>query len=324
MSDSLVAQLMPCGALVNCSDSHMSRLPAWAMSTPLDGLSMAALASGSVDAMSVVRTLFPEVPASFAGMRLAAACPSPSSRDADVQPWAFFPSQQLVTWRERFRRPTDTQPEVGVWVKGGSPLCRSHGHRDQGHVSVYRGCEPLLLDCGTPDYSDPLYEASYASAAGHNVLQIDPVRPHGQAVDAPVSVARLDASGGLVSIDLAKGYPATTRYIRTVEWSAQLVRVQDSIDFHADVPAKTELLRYHIGAREPPRVEHALGAWMVSWSGAALKVTSGANLAVSIRQWPDRTTAEGVHHVVVIELLESRREASIVTELDVGSSAGNH
>ena len=308
-------QLMPCGALVNCSDSHMSLLPDWALRSPLDGLSMAALASGSREATGAVRALFPEVPATPVGFRLALAEPVAGTFPADIAPWGYFPSQQLVTWREAFRPPTDHRPEMGIWIKGGSPLCRSHAHRDQGHVSVYRGCDALLMECGTPDYSDPGYAQAFASAAGHGIMQVNPVAPHSQAVEAPIAVRKLDASGGHVEIELQRAYLGVRAYRRAVQWSANTVQIHDEVSFLGQVPSGSELFRFHLGSADPMAIEISDNGWKVRIAGATVKFSASDALSISAQLVSDRIRPPYRHQVLVICCTRAIEGTELVTEI---------
>jgi hypothetical protein len=300
----------------------MSRLPEWAERVPLDGLSMAALVSGSREAMQAVRALFPEVSGTFAGLRLAIAMPGPCSFPQDVLPWGFFPSQQLLTWRESFRPPSDRSPAMGIWIKGGSALCRSHGHRDQGHVSVYRGCDALLLECGTPDYSDPDYARRYAGAAGHGIMQIDPVEPHGEAVDAPVRVDRMDSEGGRVRVELTRAYKVTRAYQREIEWNRASVRIRDTVDFSRPVDSGTEVLRFHLGTSSAVRPIKQGDGWLVSFGGTSMSIRASTAISVMVESWPDRDGGPSGHKVLLVRADAILEAAEIVTELAMGPNPG--
>jgi hypothetical protein len=317
-------QMMPCGALVNCSDSHMSQLPDWAERVPLDGLSMAALASGTREALQAVRALFPEVPGTLPGMRLAVAMPGPCSFPDGVLPWGFFPSQQLATWRESFRPPTDQAPAMGIWIKGGSTSCRSHGHRDQGHVSVYRGCDALLLESGTPDYSDPDYAQRYASAAGHGIMQVDPVEPHGEAVDAPIRVDRMDSAGGRVRVELTRAFRSTRSYQRHVEWGRSSVRISDSVVFSRPVDTGSEVVRFHLGTAGPVAPTKQGDRWLVSFDGASVSILANAEVSVSAEKWPDCVRSPYGHQVLIVRSTATLQAAEIVTELVMRSQPGTN
>jgi hypothetical protein len=309
-----IHQMMPCGALVNCSDSHMSRLPEWAERVPLDGLAMAALASGSDEALQTVRALFPDVPASVAGFRLAMAKSLPCRVPDDVKPWAYFPSQQIVCWREALNSPTNHGMELGIWIKGGSTLCRSHAHRDQGQVSVYRGCNAMLLDCGTPDYSDPEYERRYAGVAGHGIMQLEPVEPFGQAVDAPITVRRIDSNGGLVEIDLAKTYEHISEYKRSVEWQRDRVTIVDRLTRSVPTPRQTEIFRFHVGCPDSVQISGAGNSRVVRFDDVSWRIQCSQEFQLTKVDWPDRVSQGQVHRVFSIVIAEPIVSVELTSE----------
>ncbi len=309
-------QMMPCGALVNCSDSHMSRLPEWAERVPLDGLSMAALASGSQEAMQAVRALFPEVSGTLAGLRLAAAMPGPCSFPPEVLPWGFFPSQQLVTWRESFRPPSDRGSAMGIWIKGGSKLCRSHGHRDQGHVSVYRGCDALLLECGTPEYSDSDYAQLYAGAAGHGIMQVDPVEPHGEAVDAPIIVCKTNETGGAVSIDLTRAYRNLTEYRRDVDWTPRRVQIVDRMSWKSPAPVGVPVLIFHLGSISAPLISPISDGWEIVDSGVRYRIRAPSSVVPQLTRRSNRSAQRAEHFCLSLVSTESLSRLQTLFELD--------
>jgi hypothetical protein len=309
-----VHQLMPCGYLVNCSDSHMSRLPKWAERLPLDGLAMAALGSGSEDALQTVRALFPDVSPTVAGLRLAMAAPLPCRVPDAVTPWAFFPSQQLVTWRQLFQPPNSPGSELGVWIKGGSLLCRSHGHRDQGQVSVYRGCDPLLLDCGTPEYSDPEYAPRYAGASGHGIMQLEPVEPHAQAVDAPVTVKRMDSSGGLVELDLQRVYEDIQDYKRIVEWDVSRIKIVDRLTRMVPTTRQSEVFRFHIGCTDVPQISGSGKSRTLVFDDVSWHIQCSNEFQLTVVDWPDRVSQLQVHKVFSIVITEPIQTLEVTSE----------
>ena len=312
----LLHMLMPGGALVNCSDSHMSNLPAWAMTVPLDSMVMATLASGDPDAVAAMRKVFPEPAPSLAGLRLAAASMAPGT--ASLAPYAWFPSQQLVTWREAFRPPTDTRPEFALWVKGSSPGCRSHGHRDPGQLSVYYGGHAVLMDCGTPDYSDAALETQYAPVAGHGTMQVGGVQPRTEAVDAPLTVRRLDANGGSVDIDLTRGYRGVQQCTRSVTWSKGVVTIDDAVRFPASVPAGTEVYRFHVGSPGELRIRGGGTSWTLEWQGAAMKLVASVPIEVDQVAWPDRVQQPFTHPAVRLKLPSGGDALQVRCDLQVG------
>ena len=78
-------------------------------------------------------------------------------------------------------------------MKGGT-LSEMHTHREQGQLSVYCGERVVLMNCGTPSYSDADYERS-ASAAGSGLPLESRTPPVGRIAPARRSVFHVhDAS----------------------------------------------------------------------------------------------------------------------------------
>ena len=295
---------MPGGNVVSSGDSKLAALPTWAVRSPLDCIAYSALASGSDMALSAVAALFPESGTWPSAARYAAprSAVQPLSLD-DIPRWSFFPSQQLVTWRERWNRPMDSSSAMAVWVKGGSLLESSHGQRDQGHVNVYAGTVPILIECGTPDYADPEYLSRFASAAGHGVMQVAPVAPPNRAIDAPVSIHQLDDGGGRLSIDLRHASTLARTCRRDVEWStAGRVHIGDHVEFMQSIAAGTEVYRFHLGCTEPPGVSFDGSVWSVRWRDANMFITSDRAVEVSVEGVRNVTTNAKQHYAVVIRL----------------------
>lgn len=322
-----IHMLMPSGILVNCSDSRMSMLPAWAIRAPLESMELAALASREGTALSTMRSLFPESSQTVAGLRFAAALAAPApgggSAAPAIDPWGSYPSQQLVTWRESLRGPADSTQDLAVWVKGGSPDERSHGHRDQGQVSVQLGRRVILMDCGTPDYSDPDLISRYSEAAGHGIMQVGQVRPHQQAVNAPVEVISLGAGGGHVRADTSAAYAPGTQCTREVSWATQgRVTISDSATLPSAVPAGTEIYRFHTGSAQPLTITGSGSAWTVSWAGAQMSIQADRAITVDQVQWPDAVRAPFVHQAVIIRSADATSQLAMTTVVEIDRSAG--
>ena len=310
---------MPGGNLVSSGDSRMSVLPAWATAAPLDSLALAALASGSPDAVPSLRAMFPAcgmwASAATYASRLASTQASAAPR---IAPWGHYPSQQLVTWRQSWTMPGDQSRDVGVWIKGGTLRERSHGHRDQGQVSLYCGSTPILMERGTPDYSDPAYLSGYASAQGHGIMQVDPVLPANIPVDAPARIVRLGAGGGKVQLDLAGAYRSASSCSRMVEWDAAgSLRIEDLVELREPRPAGTEFYRFHLGASVQPAVVRDASGWTVSWRDASVRLSADVPIEVEVTAARNALCAPFVHHVLSVRSAEPGAAMSLTTEVQV-------
>jgi hypothetical protein len=310
---------MPGGNLVTACDSRMAVLPSWATRAPLDSIAYAAMASGDAAAIPAVSALFPECGTWPAAGRYAVARRGAQAAPLSALPLhAYFPSQQLVTWREAWSQPGAARSELALWLKGGSVRENSHGQRDQGQLSVYVGAEPILLERGTPDYADPDYLQGFASARGHGTLQLDPIDPPNRAVDAPVSVERLNDAGGRATVDLRGVSGSARSCVRTVEWStAGTVTIDDVLVPFTQVPAGTECYRFHLGSASMPAVEQVGGEWRVSWDRAVVRIKADREIQVSVVPLSNAVRAPFVHHALSIRVASAASSLSVRTSVEV-------
>ena len=313
---------MPGRQYVNTYDSRMSAIPAWAISTPLGSIVQAALGSCDARAIPVLRTLFPAGNASVAGVRYEAALAALGSGAAQYLPTSsHFQSQQQVTWRSAWEAPSQPQSAFALFVRGGSRL-DSHSHRDQGQVSVYMGDRIILMDCGTPDYGQADLETKYARAAGHGIMQIGERLPRNMAVDAPITVERLDDSGGKLRVDTTAAYQGVRLCQRNVEWQASgRVVMQDRVELEQSVPAGTEFYRLHTGATSPVTITQASNGWTVSWPGVVMSISADAPIVVEQVAWPDAVREPFMHQALIIRSADARSTLQVRTQVDVARSA---
>lgn len=171
-----------------------------------------------------------------------------------------------VVWRSNW------QPDAsGVWIRGGHRT-DFHDHNDRGHVNFIVNGKAVLIEAGTPTYSLPEKEAEFNSVRGHNVLQVgDEILPRKQ--PAPVTVHRLDAQGGDITVEAGAGYlngsskwvdgagetprgPLNpVRWTRRVTWDSQRMEVTDQVILPQ---AERVTFRWHLGSEQP--LEIAAGA----------------------------------------------------------------
>ena len=316
----LLQMQMPGRSLVNCCDSKMSMLPDWAVNSPLSSMVDATLACGEPQAMSNLRSAFPMGNGSLTGIEfVAAGLVATEAPRWSLPNHAFFPSQQLLVWRSRYERPGEPQTALGLWVKGGSLEERSHGHRDQGQVSVYLGDTPILIDCGTPaDYGEADLETRFAPAAGHGIMQIGEVRPRVAAVDAPLTVQRVDDDGGAVRVDTTRAYTSAKSCVREVSWSRSGgVEIKDAVQFLAPVAAGTEIFRFHSGSASPLQITGGGSRWSARWASAEMVVEADRDIRVEQSDWPDGTRPPFHHAVIRISCVGSVDALSLHTILSV-------
>ncbi len=313
--------VMPGRQFVNCYDSRMSEIPAWAIQNPLPSMMKAALASADSAAVPNLRAMFPGSPdASLSAVRYQVALAQVSQSGVSINRSGWFPSQQVLSWRSGWEAPSALQTAMAVWIRGGSPT-DSHCHRDQGHVSVYNGNRIILMECGTPVYSTVDLDEKYANAAGHSTVQIGALSPRNAAVDAPISISHLADSGGDVSIELQRAFPGTISCSRNVRWSdSGTLTIVDRISLPAPVEPGTMLLRFHTGCNAPLDCVTTDTGDEVRWQGVTMRVSSNGHTQVTQNEWPDAVRAPFTHRAIDVSAKVSSSSFEIVTELSFNRS----
>ena len=220
----------------------------------------------------------------------------------------------MVVWRDRW-----ADDATGVWVRGGHKLDQ-HDHQDRGHVNyIYRG-KAILIEAGTPSYSDPDMGVHYSSGAGHNVLQIGtvfpkrpyPVQQHAdypgwqrRRTVAPITVERLDERGGAVSVDATRCYAETERWQRKAEWTATSLTVCDEVKLKPGKPAII-LFRWHLGTGGAVEIAADAASTTVRWPLAEVRLSADAPIDVRQYTGPDATLVGTKDHQHTILEVRSR------------------
>ena len=307
--------VMPGRQFVNCFDSKMSEMPTWAVRNPLPSMMQAAVSSGDPSAMSIYGRLFPgEASSSVSSIRYLMSLSRRTSGPTSLPNFAHFESQQVLTWRTAWEPPSGTQSAMGLWIRGGSPQ-DSHSHRDQGQVSVYNGDRIILMDCGTPDYSNLEMESKYAGPGGHGTVQVGALSPHAAPVDVPLATRRLDESGGEVFINLRPAFPGTVQCDRSVRWSGEgIVEFHDRIKFANEIGPDTVVLRFHTGAVAPLEVTSTAEATEVKWPGVSFRIF-GSKVEVMEEQWPDAVRSPYLHRSIAVRCREASTSFDLRSEL---------
>jgi len=206
----------------------------------------------------------------------------------------------------------------------GGDIHDNHSHRDQGQVSIYCGNRVILMECGTCEYGDPLWEPYYTSEPGHSVLQIGALKPHGKPVNAPINVLSLNESGGAVTINCAAGFPSTIQYVRSVEWNRDgLVKIDDNVELKSEVPASTEFFRFHTGSVSQLEISGRDREWEVKWRGVTMKLSADCAIEFSQETMPDKVIAPFNHQTVLIKSLGAAKAMKLLTEIRVDTTLTN-
>ncbi|MDA1263097.1 MAG: heparinase II/III family protein [Planctomycetota bacterium] len=316
----LLQMQMPGGHLVNCADSNLSKFPSWSISSPLSSVVDAAFASGDPNALAAVKFAFPNSDDSLSGLQYFDA----SSRISTPQSWPlplfdFFPSQQLLVWRSAYEPPSKPQSALGVWIKGGTLSEKSHGHRDQGQLSVYKGTRAILLDCGTPnDYGDPQLNSVFASAAGHNIMQIGELAPRVLPVNAPMQVISLDVNGGRVLLDVTNASTEATKCTREIWWDRLGgFSIDDTVELRSPIAQGTEFYRFHTGSLNPLTIHGQGTEWTATWADATMSFFSDTPILVEQIPWRDQVLDSQSHQVLVVRVIGQASRLRLQTTLNV-------
>jgi len=237
-----------------------------------------------------------------------------SERPDHVTPcFAFFDGPaRRVNWRSSWADDAD-----GVWVRGGHPL-DGHDHFDRGHVNYIVRGKPLLIEAGTPGYDNPAIHTLYSTVVGHNVLELEGHKP--KKAPAPMTVSRLDASGGDLTVDGTACYPGLKHWRRAVRWDQSQLVVEDQVEAPADKPA-VMLFRWHLGTDQSAKISGEGGNWQVVWPEGTLALGSSVPLTVTQEKLPDNTICLGkkdngwdfLHTCVVVRTVQSASSADLTT-----------
>ncbi|MBM3500772.1 MAG: heparinase, partial [Armatimonadetes bacterium] len=275
-----VEHLQPGRYRINCFDAGGAR------TARTDGgtrglLATLAVFAGSPDANWALSTQYDGPTTDLIGL-LAHTVP-PATEAPPL--FAFYEGPaRRVNWRSGWE-----DDATGVWVRGGHPL-DSHDHFDRGHVNYIVRGKPLLIEAGTPGYDNPALGKLYAGVVGHNVLEVEGLEP--KKAPAPISLARLDADGGDLTVDLAACYPGLQQWQRRVTWDQSQLIVRDEVTAPDETPA-VMTLRWHLGSDQPATIAGEGGDWRVTWPDGALTLSSPSALQVTQERLPDNTVCLG-------------------------------
>ncbi len=244
--------------------------------------------------------------------------------------FAAYERAPMVVWRDSWK-----DDATGVWVRGGHALDQ-HDHQDRGHVNFILRGKAVLIEAGTPSYSNPLMNVEYASGAGHNVLQIGTVfpdrpypvqktavypgwqRPHGI---APITVSRLDADGGAAAVEAGKCYEGVSSWKRQVKWSGRELSVRDEVTLSRG-RSDVVLFRWHLGASKPVTLKKEGAAVEASWDGLQVRMTSAEGLDVSQIEMPDATLSPKEDHRHTCLVVKSAKPVSTMVLDSTFGAAG--
>lgn len=305
----IIHHLQPGGSLVNCFDAGGTFRGNTGILRPM--LSLCAICTGS----EVARWGLKQVGGCTINVPVLLAYALPPVGDGAAPPaYASYERATMVVWRSGW-----DENASGVWIRGGHETDQ-HDHFDRGHGNlIFRG-NPVLVECGTPAYHMKTLALSQ-SCAGHNVLQIGSA--NALARPAPITVSRLDASGGDVTVDPTKCYEGLDRWSRRVQWSASEMTVTDQVETQKDKP-EVLTFRWHLGTDADVSIQGDDKTFTVTWRDTTLTLTGSQPLVVTQEKSPDYTlvhrdwsdeSREYVNTCVVVRTKEKTAGLTVTTSI---------
>ncbi len=243
--------------------------------------------------------------------------------------YAAYERAAMVVWRDSWK-----DDATGVWVRGGHELDQ-HDHQDRGHINFIARGKPVLIEAGTPSYSNPDMGVHYASGAGHNVLQIGtyfPKRPYPiqsqglyegwqkAGCVASIQVEQLNSQGGHVIVDGSACYDGVDTWRREVKWTSAGIKITDRIKLAAG-KLETILFRWHLGTATEVEISIPGSSVNVNWIDASAQFAANHPLVIRQYKAPDATvTSKEDHQHTCLEVLSQNK----VQELTVTAEWTSH
>lgn len=212
-----------------------------------------------------------------------------------------------INWRDSW----DDGTAAGFWMRGGHES-DSHDHMDRGHVSFSIGKRKLLIEAGLYSYGVPQHPTHYKSVAGHNVLQIgsqEPAKLNAAALktagqilspahrSAPITVERMDETGGVASVDMSGCYTQAGRWVRKVTWNRKGVEVLDEVELKSP---ETITFRWHLAT--PADTPADIRGHQVTSGDTVVSLQPSEPVDLSVVPMPhyESSTKNEAHHSCVV------------------------
>ena len=314
----MAQMLLPSGWVLNACDCGITRLSFDLANDRRQEIAelpaLAATLCGSATASWLLQEYLGP-PCTVAGIEAARGLPQP----ALPPPWGVMTALGIIAWRTGWG-PADH----AVWIRtsGGLP---SHTHADTAHVSLYRDGRPMLIEAGTPTYGHPDIGRSFASGAGHNVLQLGREWPEAymeeRAVtgwlkrDTPAEIqgVRLGADGGEITLSIQpSGYAGLQSWSRSFRWDADAhLTVHDEVRLSS--PAHV-LFRWHLGSNEHVDIEsRGPRAALVRQGQTAIRIEADQELRIEATPWPGPDETIGQHRCLAVSAAQPVAGLSLST-----------
>ena len=313
--------LLPDGWIINTCDCGVTRLSAEGRNTihPIRELSAELfLATGSPGSAWLVDHL--GLPETLAGLQVEKSV-RPNNPVAP-RPTVHMQSLGVIAWRTGWN-----SDDHAVWIRTSGGLS-SHTHADSAHISLVRSGRQILIEAGTPTYGHPDIGRSFASGAGHNILQLGAHWPEAymhqrsisgwQRRDTPVELVAHSVSAEEGKVEMLidpTGYDGLERWHRLCSWNrdADLV-VEDTV---ALTHPNTVLFRFHIGVEARLKVKDDL-CIVANLGRDNLKVKSDVKITAELQPWPGPSEDIGDHLCLVVRSAEEIRELRLVSQVTSG------
>lgn len=301
---------LPGGYLINAFDSGFVKFGTSANRV----LVWAALASEENGPAWVIENLYPELPSDWSTwILLGERKKRASGKDTRKLPlWASFPDSAMAVWRSGW----DADRDWAVWVRGGSPN-DFHSHRDQGHLSIQNGKDPVFVEMGVAG-GYGAYHATRAAATGHNVLQSAGARPvKDQGVVAPVEIASLGERGGELKISSAEAYTDVANWTRKIIWTEdRRVEVEDLVKMKAPRKGGEEWFRWITGTAEKIEIsQKEKGLVTAIWSAAEVTFNSDRAIQVETMEYPSAVLDLKPAKIILIKVSDPGESLQLKTSV---------
>lgn len=138
--------------------------------------------------------------------------------------WAFISQEKMMAWHSQIPVPYTQSDEYPIQVQSSyknvtkpvifSVWAKAHGsyemksHKDAGHVSVYLGDAPILIETGEirSFFASDEFTLKYAGVMGHNTMQLGQKHPAGFAMEGEVSSYGGTTLNGYINMDIKNQY----------------------------------------------------------------------------------------------------------------------
>jgi hypothetical protein len=240
----LSKQFQPGISLVNCFDTYTGARGCYSLMA--GNMSLVATLSQNPELLWIKQKFFggPLQSIDFFGLLWLGVMSAP---DKEPSLWGKYKRGALVVWRSSW-----DDDASGVWMRGGHAL-DSHDHNDRGHVNFIAHGKIVLMEAGTPTYSDPEIASMFQSVQGHNVLQVGN-NLYPAKVAADIMVRSVNERGGSVEINAGAGYRGVKKWLRKIEWTADRMEIEDEVVLSGP---EMILFRWHLGSEQTLSISNA-------------------------------------------------------------------